>query len=74
LKNKNIVIIDLEKCKGCRLCIEECKENIITISKKLNSKGYYPAIITDMDKCTGCTFCAISCPDGVIEVIRKEEE
>ena len=74
LKKKHKVIIDIEKCKGCRLCISECKEGLIIVSDKLNSKGYHPITIKDMEKCTGCTFCAISCPDGIIEIIREEEE
>lgn len=74
MKKKNKIIIDIEKCKGCLLCVSECKEGIIIVSKELNSKGYYPVTIKDMDKCTGCTFCAIACPDGIIKVIREEEE
>ena len=74
MKKKHKVIIDIEKCKGCMLCISECKEGLLIVSKQLNSKGYHPVIIKNMEKCIGCTFCAISCPDGVIEIIREEEE
>ena len=74
MKKKHRVIIDKEKCKGCLLCIKECKEGIIIASEELNSKGYHPVTIKEMDKCTGCTFCAIACPDGVIEIIREEED
>lgn len=70
---KNKVIINFQRCKGCSLCVVECKENIIKLSDNLNKLGYHPAEITDMSKCTGCTFCAIACPEGIIEVIREEE-
>ena len=70
---KNRVIIKADRCKGCKLCVVECKQQIISMSKEINSLGYYPAVITDMSLCTGCTFCALACPEGIIEVIREEE-
>jgi 2-oxoglutarate ferredoxin oxidoreductase subunit delta len=69
---KNIIKIDKEKCKSCELCISECKQGIIAISKETNSIGYHPIYITDQEKCIGCTMCAIACPDCVIEVYREE--
>lgn len=72
-KALNRIIIDIEKCKGCELCVIECKEGVIKVSDKLNAKGYYPAVVVDISKCTGCTFCAITCPEAIIEVIREGE-
>ncbi len=63
------VVIDIEKCKGCELCKESCKENGLTLSKNLNLKGYQ-YIIADNDLCTGCVNCALVCPDAVITVYR----
>lgn len=70
---KNKVILDKNKCKGCQLCVVECKEKIIEMSNEINKLGYTPAVITDMSKCTGCTMCAIACPEAIIEVIREED-
>jgi len=70
---KNIVKIDKDKCKSCELCLEECKQKIIKISKESNNHGYHPIYITDQSLCTGCTLCAVSCPDNVIEVFREED-
>lgn len=63
------VVIDIEKCKGCELCKESCKENGLTLSKTLNLKGYQ-YMIADNDLCTGCVNCALVCPDAVITVYR----
>jgi 2-oxoglutarate ferredoxin oxidoreductase subunit delta len=65
------IIIDIERCKGCTLCVTVCPNNVITISEKSNSKGYFPAESTGPD-CTGCTNCAIVCPDCAIEVYRDK--
>ncbi|NTV88985.1 MAG: 4Fe-4S dicluster domain-containing protein [Clostridiales bacterium] len=63
------VTFNIEKCKGCKLCITVCPKKIVKINtEKLNQKGYYPAGVTEMDKCIGCAFCATICPDCVIEV------
>jgi 2-oxoglutarate ferredoxin oxidoreductase subunit delta len=63
------IIIDSERCKGCGLCLTVCPQNVITISEKSNSKGYFPAKPTGPN-CTGCTNCAVVCPDCAIEVFR----
>jgi len=69
-KVKGDIIIDIEKCKGCELCIEACPEGTLELSKKVNQRGYLYAVKVE-DNCTGCTSCALVCPDGVITVFRK---
>ena len=68
---KGKIKIDEELCKQCGLCIEWCAKKIITSSKELNLKGYFPAVLTSKDKCTGCALCAIICPEVAIEVYRE---
>jgi len=69
--------IDGELCKGCYLCTSVCPQGLISISEKLNQKGYYPAEYseagTDIEshQCKGCALCAIVCPDIAIEVYRE---
>ena len=65
------VMINIEKCKGCGLCVVACPVNILRLSEtELNSKGYRPAECFDIEKCIGCANCARMCPDVVIEVDR----
>lgn len=62
------IIINEEKCKGCRLCLSVCPKNLITMSQRLNSKGYYPAEQVKEEECTACGLCYLICPDVAIEV------
>jgi len=62
------IIIDVERCKGCGLCISVCPKNGIIISKCSNKAGYFPAQPVNKSDCTGCAMCAIICPDVAIEV------
>lgn len=62
--------ITAEKCKGCRLCVVNCKLGLIKVSGKLNKRGVFPAVFDGKGKCTGCTMCAIICPDCCIEVFK----
>jgi 2-oxoglutarate ferredoxin oxidoreductase subunit delta len=65
------VIIDIEKCKGCELCIEACPEETLSLANKINLKGYRYAVEVN-SSCTGCVNCAIICPDACITVYRKK--
>lgn len=63
------VTFDVDKCKGCGLCITACPKKILRLSEeKINARGYYPAEIFDQDKCIACAFCALMCPDCIIKV------
>ncbi len=69
-KVKGDIIIDIEKCKGCELCIEACPQDTLEQSRSVNTKGYL-YIVKVQDNCTGCTNCALVCPDGAITVFRQ---
>ncbi len=68
---KGSIVVDIEHCKGCGVCITVCPQSVIALSKNVNGKGYnYLEMVND--DCTGCTNCAVVCPDGVITVYRKK--
>jgi 2-oxoglutarate ferredoxin oxidoreductase subunit delta len=71
-KAKGDIVIDIEKCKGCEVCIPACPQDVIALAKNVNGKGYHYAETVN-DQCTGCANCAIVCPDGVITVYRLKK-
>ncbi len=74
-KMRGAIVVDTERCKGCRLCMRACPLNLITMTDKaVNHKGYAYAQQTHWEECNGCTSCAIVCPDGCITVYRKRED
>ena len=71
-KVKGAIVVDIERCKGCEICLESCPTEVIRMETKVNSKGYYYAYPKYPEKCTGCINCAIVCPDAVITVYRTK--
>ncbi len=71
-KVKGAIVVDIEKCKGCEVCVPACPTDVIQLSENVNGKGYHYAYMANPDACTGCANCAIVCPDGVITVYRKK--
>ena len=68
-KVKGKLEIDIQKCKGCEMCVVACKEDTLKLSKEINNLGYRYAVVIN-DTCTGCVNCALVCPDAVIKVYR----
>jgi len=66
------VKIEIENCKGCELCVNECPQDSLKMSRNINKKGYHYAVLND-DTCTGCTNCALVCPEAIITVYRESK-
>jgi len=60
-KSRFEAVVDLEKCKGCRTCLDRCQFGAAQMK-------YYPEFgeeraYIDPEKCMGCGCCVISCPN-----------
>ena len=61
-------LINVERCKGCGLCIRVCPKKILEMSTEANGQGVSYPVCNDEASCIACTFCATMCPDCVIEI------
>ena len=68
---RGTVVIDVEACKGCDLCIDACPPRVLVMTEHVvNTRGYrYPLLLAG---CTGCRACAQICPDFVFQVYKYE--
>ncbi len=64
------IVIDIDRCKACELCVGACPKRCIEIGTAINAQGYAAAVCARPDDCTGCAICAECCPDVCIEVWR----
>jgi 2-oxoglutarate ferredoxin oxidoreductase subunit delta len=69
-KIKGAITVDIERCKGCDLCVKSCPYDVLSMSKAVNNKGYTYSYMLNPDNCNGCTSCALVCPDGCIKVYK----
>ncbi len=69
---RGTVVVDVDACKGCELCVEACPPAVLVMTtQKVNARGYhYPLLLAG---CTGCGACAQVCPDFVFQVYKFEE-
>jgi 2-oxoglutarate ferredoxin oxidoreductase subunit delta len=64
------VVIDVELCKGCELCIDACPPHVLSMSDTVNERGYRFPLLTP--GCIACKACSAICPDFVFSVYRYE--
>jgi 2-oxoglutarate ferredoxin oxidoreductase subunit delta len=67
------IVVDAERCKGCRFCLGVCPKNIIGMASDINQGGYLPVMVIEGKnrECTGCEACAIMCPDTAISIFTR---
>ena len=66
------IVVDIDRCKGCEICMVSCPTGTIAMASEVNIKGYRYAYPAKPELCNGCINCAIVCPDGVITVYRTK--
>lgn len=69
---RGVVVVDVERCKGCGLCVAACPQKVLAQSGKLNRSGYDVVHAQNPDACVGCAFCALTCPDTALSVYREK--
>jgi 2-oxoglutarate ferredoxin oxidoreductase subunit delta len=70
IASRGTVTIDIERCKGCELCIPACAPKVLEMSSERNGRGLrYPELAPG---CTGCGACLLVCPDFCFAVYRYE--
>ena len=62
------VKLEVERCKGCYLCMAACKKEAISLSNYTNKKGFI-TVQVDEEKCVQSGSCYTMCPDLVFEIL-----
>lgn len=53
--------IDPKRCRGCGICVEFCKREVLTMESER-------AEVIRAERCTACRLCELYCPDLAITV------
>ncbi|MDR2840227.1 MAG: 4Fe-4S binding protein [Paludibacter sp.] len=73
-KIKGTILVNVERCKGCDLCVVACPSDVLALSADANNKGYNYCQMAQPDNCIGCAACAYVCPDACITVYKVKIE
>ena len=71
-KIKGTVVVNVERCKGCELCVFACPTKALAMEKGVNKKGYHYVYVSNEDACNGCISCGLVCPDGCLTVYKEK--
>lgn len=55
-------------CDACKVCVEACPEEAITVNREVSSKKLPGKVDIIQDDCCTCRWCAINCPTEAITV------
>ena len=62
------IIIKVERCKGCGICVEFCPKKVLA----LDTLGRVQVV--NGEDCIACGQCELRCPDYAIFVDKKVEK
>ena len=58
------VEINLDWCKGCKVCVDFCPANVLEMHRD-------KVVAARQDDCIGCMLCEIHCPDLAIKIHKE---
>jgi len=72
-KSRFEVVVNPEKCRACKICIDRCQYGAIEI--KFDPALGRERTYVDVEKCRGCGCCVITCPGEArtMKVVRPPE-
>ncbi|MDA8141934.1 MAG: ferredoxin family protein [Desulfobacteraceae bacterium] len=65
--------IDVDRCKGCGLCVMVCPKKVLDLTDKVNALGYFPAYQARPEDCVLCAICCTMCPDVAISITEQTD-
>jgi 2-oxoglutarate ferredoxin oxidoreductase subunit delta len=68
------IVIDSKACKGCHICIDQCSQDVLELSRLRSSKGYLMPVVIRIEDCSACMLCEMICPDMAITVDGAADE
>lgn len=73
-KRAGTVIVDSDRCKGCRLCVVACPTDSLRMGTNLNRLGYHPVEFLPGTGCTACGVCFYACPEPAAITIVADQD
>jgi len=67
------VHIIVDRCKGCKFCVEYCPKDVLEMSDEFNIKGYHPPKVVKHGECVDCNLCEMVCPEFAIFSVAVTE-
>lgn len=64
------VRVQVDRCKGCGICLAACPLGILQFTGQYNAKGYEYVRLTDEQGCKSCAICAEVCPEIALHIYR----
>ncbi|NWF56790.1 MAG: 4Fe-4S dicluster domain-containing protein [Syntrophaceae bacterium] len=65
------ILIDVQTCKGCNLCVEVCPRKVFAQGDRRSRSGYSMPAVAAPEKCSVCFLCEMTCPDLAITLIEE---
>lgn len=67
------ITIDPNRCKGCGLCENVCRQGVISVDPEAET-AYGNGCAVVGDGCVGCGMCYTVCPDIAIKISRRSDD
>lgn len=63
-REKPVVVINREWCKGCGICVFFCPKQVLELDEEGKARWARP------DDCISCGLCELRCPDLAVELVE----